>query len=437
MTTPKTYPLDNSGLYHIAILQPGKANIFRQTTVLTHPVDPALLQQALDAVAPRFPVLVCGIQNGKTAPYLVPVKKAPKIQPDTGVIEYMPPERLRVCAMRVLYKGCRISVEFFHSLTDGYGGFTFMKALVAEYLRLAYGVDCGDDPAAPPAALGPREIEDSFLVNAGGEKAAFNNVRSYLPGEKAVESDRIHTTTAVYDVNSLLALARSYGVSLTTLLAAVMTRCVLAMQKADPTVKKPLPVKLMVPADLRRRFASVTVRNFSLYAMPCIPADYADRPFTDLVQEMDAQLKAQFTPARLKAMMTTNAALDQNPLVSRLPLGLKCLALKTGFRMYGLRGSALSVSNLGQWVFPAAMRPYIEGVRVYLSPRVLGPYNSGAVTCDGKLYYTFTRRSHTPRLEPMFFGALQQLGCIPIAMEVDEAPADVDACLNGKGSASC
>ena len=48
--------------------------------------------------------------------------------------------------LRVFYYRKRISAEFFHALTDGNGGMTFLKTLTVAYLRLMgkrVAYDCG------------------------------------------------------------------------------------------------------------------------------------------------------------------------------------------------------------------------------------------------------------------------------------------------------
>ena len=66
-------------------------------------------------------------------------------------------------SFRVLYWNRRISVEFFHVLTDGTGGMIFLKALTGEYLRLM-GADAGPDEAVwdVGAVPGTEEFENAF-----------------------------------------------------------------------------------------------------------------------------------------------------------------------------------------------------------------------------------------------------------------------------------
>ena len=44
------YRLDNSGILHLAVLRRDNSNTFRMSVVLDEKIDPAVLQQALDAI---------------------------------------------------------------------------------------------------------------------------------------------------------------------------------------------------------------------------------------------------------------------------------------------------------------------------------------------------------------------------------------------------
>ena len=48
-------PLDNAALIFPAIRRKNWSNLFRQSVTLTEAVDPALLQQAVNELMPRFP----------------------------------------------------------------------------------------------------------------------------------------------------------------------------------------------------------------------------------------------------------------------------------------------------------------------------------------------------------------------------------------------
>ena len=125
---------------------------------------PELLQMALTFAIRRFPSFATTLKKGFFWHYLDTAKRRFTVEPERDI----PCRPIKVSAsgsqsFRVLYYGRRISVEFFHVLTDGTGGMTFLKVLLAEYLRLT-GVpvtpdkDLWDAEATPD----PREMENAF-----------------------------------------------------------------------------------------------------------------------------------------------------------------------------------------------------------------------------------------------------------------------------------
>lgn len=419
MHNRQEYALDNSGIIHLAIFKLGKSNLFRFCVTLTEPIQPEILQTALHTITPRFPTMVAGILGRMFQHKVIPVDQPPDIEPDCCPLHFMSSKRIKECAMRVLYGEYHIALEFFHSLTDGYGSYIFMKALLAEYLNLLHGTQCTEDVKVPPQEA----VEDSFLKYAGKKKAPFNGTCSYLP-EWGESDGQLHITTGIYDVGDLLRISHNYGVSLTTLLTAVMAGAVMELQEHH--CKRPgkmKPVQIMVPVNLRKKFPSNTVRNFALYALPCMHPGDQNLSLEEQVKRIDIQLKQQLSIRNLRAMMATNVELDKNCILRALPLAWKCLGLKIGYHFVGKKNSSLSLSNLGSLEFPEEMRPFIRRADLMLSPRTNAPYNCGVVSCNGKLYINFSRNSAEPELERIFFRKIHEMRCAA-DVEVDGAPIE-------------
>lgn len=418
----KKYPVDNSAILHLAILQPGKANIFRFCADLTEVVDPAALQRAVDAVTPRFPVLVAGIQSDGFRYYAVPVSQPPRVEADCATIAYMDMEQIRRCAMRVLYRKRQISVEFFHSLTDGYGALIFLRTLVAEYFRFAHSVHCSEEELqrTAPRFSDEEEAEDGFLRHAGQTEGPRNNTPAYQPGQNEL-TDRVNITTGAFRTAEILDASHRYGVSMTTFLTAVMMESLREIQARKRQRQE--AIQIMVPVNLRNLFPCRTLHNFSLYAVPRIdPKDLGEK-FEAVVRKVDAQLKKQFTREHLQAMFTPNVKLERHPLISRIPLAVKCFFLRLGYRFFGGRTTSLSLSNLGRVQFPKEIEPYITGVAVHMSPRISSAYNCGVISYGDKLYINFSRCMKNPELEVLFFSKLAQHGCTP-EVQTDDLEAD-------------
>lgn len=408
-----SYPLDNSAVVHLAAATPEHTNSFRFTARLTVPVQPRLLQAAVDAVTSRFPTILAGIRAGRFRHRVVPAAP-PRVQPDNAVLAPMTPQQIERCAVRVLYRERQITLEIFHSLTDGYGALTLLKTLLAEYLRRAHGVVCpaGEGVLALDQPPQPWETVDDYHTYASAEGKRVQPSRGacyQMPGG-ALPGGRVEITARQYDAERLRRLARRYRVGLTALLAGVMAASVAEIQRQHGgDGARPRPVRLMVPVDLRRLFPSRTLRNFSLYALPCVPVAALDRPAPELAARLQRQMDEQLTAGALAAAMRDNLRLAENPAVQTLPWAAKRPALKLGHRLLGERQSCITLSNLGVVALPEPLAPWVEGVTVALTPRIASPYNCGVLTCKGVCTVTISRRCAEPELERCFFARLERL----------------------------
>ena len=131
------FRLDNA-----ALIFPGQnteqwSNIIRISVDLTEPIEPALLQQAVKDILPRFPTMDVQLKNGFFWYYFEKNDNEPLISPDRNNpcvrIKYHENNRF---LFRIFYYRNRIALEAFHALTDGYGCAVFLNTLAAQYLRL-------------------------------------------------------------------------------------------------------------------------------------------------------------------------------------------------------------------------------------------------------------------------------------------------------------
>ena len=183
--------LDNAAKIYPAARRRRWNNMFRLSATMTEAVDRDALRAALDVTVLRFPSIAARLRKGAFWYYLEELRHAPEIEDDGAYpLMYMPFERIRKCALRVLVYGNRIAVEFYHALTDGNGGLVFLKTLVSEYLFQKYGtrVPFGNgvlDRLEQPRA---EEFEDSFIKNAGPVPASRADTDSFrIKGKREVD----------------------------------------------------------------------------------------------------------------------------------------------------------------------------------------------------------------------------------------------------------
>ena len=406
--------LDNAAKIYPAAKRRKWNNVFRLSATLTQPVDPVVLQAALDKTAPRFPSIAVRLRRGVFWYYLEEIPQAPKVLPEQAYpLTRMPFEQIRTCAFRVIYYNCRIAVEFFHALTDGNGALIFLKTLVAEYLCQKHGAAIPNDQGVldrmEPAT--EEELEDSFLKNKSLVRASRREESAYrLRGTR--EPDGFTTViTGILDVDQVLAMAKSHGVSLTVFMASALMMAILQLQ--NETVinrQRQKPVKVLIPVNLRKLFPSMSLRNYVLYLTPGVDPRLGEYTFEEVLKTVHHFMGMELTPKKMAAKVETNVQSERLLILKLMPLFLKNLAMKMVYDAVGERNSCLSLSNLGQVELPEQMRPYVERLDFVLGVQATRPNNLGMLSYGGKLYCNFIRNIEEPTLEHHFFTFLRKLG---------------------------
>lgn len=406
----KKHAIDNSAILYLALIRKHHTNIFRFTLQLTEEIQPELLQTAVNHVHHRFPTIVAGFRPGFFHYSQVPAERPPVVKPDPGLLINMTRQEIARCAYRVYYREKEIIIEGFHALTDGYGMVASFSTLTAEYLRLRYGLEI---PAGYPVfdtgeAPKAEEMEDSYLKYANAAPLHLPSRYSYqLPGFDP-KCGPVHRETMTFSVEELLLAARRYGVSITALLSAVMASSIMELQRSCKP-KKPRPVRIMVPIDLRKVFPSKTLRNFILYALPTMEASEYGCSIRELAGKFAGQIKAHLEKENLSGIIAYNVKTQKMPVFRALPCRVKCALMRLAYSFFGESNSSLTMTNLGNIVLPESMIPYVQSVTLTMMPRVRSPYNCGMYSYNGTFFINLCRFPEQSRLEEIFFRKLRQI----------------------------
>lgn len=406
--------LDNAALIFPASQRRGWSNAFRISFTFADPVDPALLQRALDRAAKRFPSVCVRLRRSAFWYYLEELEQPPRVREDSAQpLVGMTRSEIRRCAIRVLYYRDRMAVEFFHAVTDGTGGLVFAKNLAAEYARLRYGVrvpaECGlkDLDETPP----PEEFLDSFQDNAGPVAAPRDSRNVYRPRGRPEPDRFLHVTLGMVDSRLLRERARAAGVTVTAYLTALLLQSLLEMQAAEqPRRQRQQPVKVQIPVNLRRLYGGETMRNFVAVANVGVDPRLGTYSFEELLKIVHCQMQLTITEKNMRAIFTPNVNDEANPLLKIIPLPLKTLVMRAVFDSIGERVACLSLSNLGPVELPEAMVPYVTRVEFVLGPQASSPYNCSVSSWGGITFVNLVRNTAEPRLEQIFFPKLVKLG---------------------------
>ena len=404
--------LDNAAKIYPAAKRRNWNNFFRISATLTEPVDVAVLRSALDVTARRFPSIAVRLRRGMFWYYLEQIPHSPAIQEEKSCpLAHAPFHEVRQCAFRVLVYHNRFAVEFFHALTDGTGGLTFFKTLLAEYLSQKYGltIPAGDGVLGRLEEPDAEELEDSFLRYAGNIKASRKEATAWhLTGtpEKDGFKDLV---TLMIPAPALKECAKAHGVTVTELLCAAMMQAICQLQAE----KVPLPV------NLRNLFPSKTLRNFASYITPEVDPRMGDYTFDEICAAVHHRMGLENNPQTMRAKFAANVASEQSPLLRVMPLFIKNLAMKAVFDTVGECKSCLCLSNLGVVRLPEVMAPYVARMDFIIGVQAKAPHNCGVLTWNDTVYINCIRSIREPELELHFYRVLHQLG-LPVKVESNQ-----------------
>ena len=415
--------LDNAAKIYPAAKRRNWNNFFRISATLTEPVDVAVLRSALDVTARRFPSIAVRLRRGMFWYYLEQIPRSPAIQEEKSCpLAHAPFHEVRQCAFRVLVYHNRFAVEFFHALTDGTGGLTFFKTLLAEYLSQKYGltIPAGDGVLGRLEEPDAEELEDSFLRYAGNIKASRKEATAWhLTGtpEKDGFKDLV---TLMIPAPVLKECAKAHGVTVTELLCAAMMQAICQLQAEKvPQRSRRKPVKVLLPVNLRNLFPSKTLRNFASYITPEVDPRMGDYTFDEICAAVHHRMGLENNPQTMRAKFAANVASEQSPLLRVMPLFIKNLAMKAVFDTVGECKSCLCLSNLGVVRLPEVMAPYVARMDFIIGVQAKAPHNCGVLTWNDTVYINCIRSIREPELELHFYRVLHQLG-LPVKVESNQ-----------------
>lgn len=408
------FRLDNA-----ALIFPGQnteqwSNIIRISVDLTDPIEPALLQQAIKDILPRFPTMDVQLKNGFFWYYFEKNDNEPLISPDRNNpcvrIKYHENNRF---LFRVFYYRSRIALEAFHALTDGYGCAVFLNTLAAQYLRLqGKTIGCGGMVLNLAESPKKEELEDSFVKNATpgatlprGTHKVYHKIGEKLPAHTT------HIITGTMPVDRVKERAAARGATVTEYFTAVLLKIYIDFQKQESRRQK--EVVIQVPVNGRKAFASQTLRNMSVCYTVGIDPNLGEYTFEELVRQTSLWLRYVNNAKTLGAMFNSNVQLQTSPILRAIPLAVKNLAVNLSFHFTAEKTNTALFTNLGVIQIPEEMKPFVKNYIFMPSPGRLNGGRLGAVSFDNTLTICFADMYRQTDVEREFFRFLIRDG-IPV-----------------------
>lgn len=409
------YKLDNAGTLYSALQQERYSAIYRFSAWMTEPVDPVVLQRAIDRCMPRFPGFCVRMRRGLFWNYFEPnTAPGPFLKED--VSDPCQPVRFREnegYLIRFYYYGHRISFEAFHALADGTGSLIFFRSLLAEYLRLlGHTIPTGPgllDPQEPPRY--ETELEDAYLRYAG--KAARSQPlmkRAYSNRGEPEPFYTFHVTMGFLSVAQLKERTKALGVSITEYLSAALIHVLLQKQAREVSERHRRPVALAIPIDLRAFFPTESLRNFILTTQLAVDPALGDYTFQELLSRVHHDLRFHCNPQDLRAIFTRNIRYEQRRILKLIPRVLKDPVIAWNYQTRGVLPYTATFTNPGAFRVPPEMEPHIQHMEVVLGQATVARPHVSSISYGDILEITFAGTQKEAETERDFFRFLVSQG---------------------------
>lgn len=403
------YGLDDAAKIYPLSMKHGQMSVFRLSVYFTKPVIPELLQMALTFTIKRFPSFATTVKKGFFWHYLDATKRRYCIQEEFGI----PCRPLKIFrsgsqSFRVLYYNNRMSVEYFHVLTDGTGGMVFLKTLAAEYLRLAEGVlgqgegvlDINGTPAKSEVA---NEFPRVSKVQSGSQLLDKSAVQM---GGKLSRRKPCRVLHYKMDVSRLRQAAKARGATITAYILALLF---VAGKYATDLLEG--DANIQVPVNLRKFYDSETLRNFSMYCGIRLPMEKIT-DVNSILGEITFQLTEKAAKQNLDEMVGTIERMVY--LLRYVPLFIKTPIAKIIYGFAGDNSFSNTLSNLGVVKMPPELEGYIDSMDFVLGTAQMNRAGCSMVTFGNIATLSISKMTADPSFEEKLVQLLKEDGIQPV-----------------------
>jgi len=391
--------------------------VFRLTAEITQPVRYSILQEAVRLTALRYPYFTMHLRRGFFWYWLDSENPELRIVPDRETpCRGFPYKGKEKPLCRILTRGNQISAEFYHVLTDGYGGMEFLKTLLAAYGELS-GL------AMPESGFShytdtPREDETEDAYNRYFDPrlpAPPQLSKAYhIPFPVLLNDLRI--LSIEIDIPRIKEQAGAFGITLTEYLTSVYLwslQDVFSRTQVLPRLARHPVIRIQVPVNLRKIFPTRSLRNFSLFVTPEIDMRLGPYTFEEITRTVHHYMLYQTDPKLMRKRIYKNVRNEKNLLIRIIPLVIKNWVLSYYFQRSGVSLYSGLITNLGRIELSGDLATLIARMRFLPPPPSESKASIGVVTCNDRMVLSFSNSTGSNLLETIFIQYLMQNG-IPV-----------------------
>lgn len=402
------FKLDNSAIVYPPTKTRKWSAMFRLSVTLKENVEVEILKSALKVTLNRLPSFKVTLKKGFLWHYLKQIEGLPPICED--VIH--PMESLNIkdnngFLFRVRYLNNKVFFEYFHCLTDGYGGLVFMLTTIKEYLSIKYKKEFPYSKYILDTSkeFDEKEYSDDYFKYYRKSKAKYKSAICYFPKREKLPDHQIKIISKEVNTTSLKNVARKYEITVGGLLTSIMAYSYYLACKKDNIS---LPIKVAVPVNLRFIYPSVTLANFTTFVTPAINDTKNDYSFDDIVKIIKEYLSKEINEENINKQFSKMVALEKNFFINLIPLFIKVPIMRAIYLNQN-RYFSTTFSNLGNISLQDDIASYIEDIDFMLGQASLPKCIGACVSYQNKTIINLSKTIKDDIIEKAFFETLEML----------------------------
>lgn len=406
------FHLDNAAKIYPAAMTKKWNSVYRVSAYLKYEIDEKTLKQAVEDLAPRFPTFY--VQLAKT-PLWFMLKKVYNydiVEKEKDVCRPMNVGTDDRPMFRVLYNQNKISVELFHSITDGTGAVIYLKTLTARYLELCgFSIEKGNGVLDIHDLPKDEETRDAFQALYKKGLGASRKEADAYRYDAEIKKDYFKTISGIIPIDQLKMVTKNiYKCTITEYLVAVLAYSFYNdYLKKHKNIKAEKPIKISVPINLRPYFDAQTLRNFASFVnVDVYPSKVHN--FNDILNVIREKMATMITKDKLHKAVSQNVSEEKMFISKYSPNFLKVPVMKACYHIFGDKKYTATLSNIGLIKVPDSMASHVERFDFVLCGGGHNPVNCAVIGFKNTLTVSFSSTTEVTDIEDFFFDTLRRDG---------------------------